>query len=1428
MATAPLGADHDRAREERRSQVERELPDERQEAHGLLWELAEHGVTVRARRGRLKVDAPEGTPAALMDRVTAAEPALLAAVASRPGSLGPRLDGTAGDGPDPEPFALTDLQSAYHVGESDYPQLRTAACVAHGFEVPDLDEERLRTALRTVMARHEMLRAAVDEEGRQRVVPLAPGWGPAVVDWSGLAPGPAREAFTAERAGAADALPPLTAGPQLSCTVYRAQGTSFVLLCLRLFVLDARSIGLVCRDLAAAYEDRPCTGPTAPPGLFRRYVTALAEHRSSQAYRNSVAHWRRRAAELPPPPPLPLLGRPDHAAFARVRHRLPAPVWQRLQERARMAGLSANTVLCTAYAEVLRRWSGRPDISLTVLVATRGMLAADGAGTGPALDACVGNFGSTLLLGCDGAGDTFARRAEALQLRLMEDLPHAWLSAVELARMRRRTQPGAEPASPYVFASGLDTTAGGPLPPHLQTPGWDLVFKAMHTPQVLLDHQVSEEDGELVCTFDHVAAAFPEGLVQELAAAHADLLHRLAAGPAAWTDPHPPALPPALLRAREDANATRRSFPHARVLDGLRRGAADAPGRPAFIGEDGTLGYGAAAAEVGRIAAELTAAGADRGELVGVLARKSTAQYLGALAVVAAGCAYVPLGVDWPAARIEALLGRHGITRVLTDAHGSRLLDQVSHPLTAVPLDAPAGPAGPAVLREGDGADLAYVIFTSGSTGAPKGVAIPHSGLLNTVQDMVERFGIGPDDRLLSLSELHFDLSAFDLFGALHSGAAVVVPPLGGRPDPELWATWLRRSGATVWNTVPALMEMLLDHLGDRAADALGGLRLVLLSGDWIPLGLPERIARAAPKARTVALGGATEASIWSNYHVVDGVDPAWKSVPYGRPLANQRYHVLDAHLADVPHWVPGDLFIAGEGLATAYYGQPELTTERFPCHPRTGERLYRTGDQARYWPDGTLEFLGRTDHQVKVRGYRVDLLEVEQQLAAVPGVRAAACVVLGTGADARLVAFVVPAAVGEEQPDALDAAELRSRLARTLPGYAVPGAFHPLPALPLTANGKRDTRKLLELAGTEVPRTRSAAAGRAPARPPRTEREKTLARLWEQVCGVPVASVDDDFFAVGGSSVTAVRLLRRIEAEFGIRLPLSSLFEASTVAGQAALLDRGAETLLVPVRPEGDAVVVLVHPVGGHLLGYRDLIGALPEHWAVYGLQSPEPARLPATLDALADRYATALDALDGRPVHLLGWSMGGVLAAETARRCPAGDVRSLTVIDSFVQAPESCPPSVFDATAAAVGFFADHVGQRADAAAVDAPPPGHPDPFGYLAARHVPDEPTGSLGALYEQYHALYRLLLTHRPRPLPGAVPTLVVHAEGERGDVFRGLTPLRRHPGGLVPAGAVQHALPGTHYSVMRGEAARTVGRLFHSHLSQIPNTLEGTA
>ncbi|MFG6298092.1 AMP-binding protein, partial [Streptomyces rochei] len=323
------------------------------------------------------------------------------------------------------------------------------------------------------------------------------------------------------------------------------------------------------------------------------------------------------------------------------------------------------------------------------------------------------------------------------------------------------------------------------------------------------------------------------------------------------------------------------------------------------------------------------------------------------------------------------------------------------------------------------------VIYTSGSTGTPKGVMISHRAALNTVEDVNRRFAVTEHDRVLGIAGLGFDLSVYDLFGPLAVGATLVLPRADRRGDPSHWAELVRDFGVTVWNSVPGQLHMLCDWLRSESPTDDGTLRLALISGDWIPVSLPDQARGLLPGLEIVSLGGATEGSIWSIAHPIGEVDTARPSIPYGRPLTNQTFAVLDRHLRPRPEWVPGELYIGGAGVALGYFGDAERTAERFLTHPLTGERLYRTGDLGRYLPDGTIEFLGREDAQIKIRGYRVELAEVEAAVQAHPAVAAGAVVVDDSAAGGRrLAAFVETARKDGEGPAVTSRAQAREAAA--------------------------------------------------------------------------------------------------------------------------------------------------------------------------------------------------------------------------------------------------------------------------------------------------------------------------------------------------------------------------------------------------------------
>ncbi|BCM86724.1 amino acid adenylation domain-containing protein [Methylobacterium indicum] len=439
----------------------------------------------------------------------------------------------------------------------------------------------------------------------------------------------------------------------------------------------------------------------------------------------------------------------------------------------------------------------------------------------------------------------------------------------------------------------------------------------------------------------------------------------------------------------------------------------------------------------------------------------------------------------------------------------------------------------------------AYVIYTSGSTGTPKGVVISHAAALNTCADVTRRNGVGHGDRVLGLSALHFDLSIYDVFGVLGAGGALVLVDEEQRRDPAAWCAAIRTHGVSVWNTVPALFDMLLTYAEGVGADAPASLRLVLLSGDWVGLDLAPRYRRFRPDGRFVAMGGATEAAIWSNAFVVDAIDPAWRSIPYGFPLANQAYRVVDPLGRDCPDRVPGELWIGGDGVALGYLGAPERTAEQFV--EQHGARWYRTGDFGCYWPDGMLEFLGRRDRQVKVGGHRIELGEIDAALRGLPGIRRGVTLALGDR-DKRLVAFAVAGEGADE--DRLDLpAVLAATDASPLPSAEAGdegrvAGFHRL-ARDLTSRFGSEGYAREELVAEISAAYLCASLGIVP-----TVRHADYIAAWLEVLrGDPRAIVA----ASGLASRSAEWLLARLPAEYGFAPETPEADGAGNGDGEAA-----------------------------------------------------------------------------------------------------------------------------------------------------------------------------------------------------------------------------------------------------------------------------------
>ncbi len=707
-------------------------------------------------------------------------------------------------------------------------------------------------------------------------------------------------------------------------------------------------------------------------------------------------------------------------------------------------------------------------------------------------------------------------------------------------------------------------------------------------------------------------------------------------------------------------NATAHALPQTTLVELLQQGMDRDPHAPALVFGDTTLDYATLEARSFALAAQLRAMEVGPGSVVAVALPRSLELVIALVAVLRAGAAYLPLDLAHPDERLARILSSAQPACVLAAAEVSARLDGVPvlapDQWTALSFAAPWADPAPS--------DAAYVIYTSGSTGEPKGVVIEHRAIVNRLLWMREHYGIRSDDRVLQKTPATFDVSVWEFFLPLLCGATLVVAGPDAHRDPTELARLIRAHAITTAHFVPSMLDAFL------AAPASEDLQLrrVFTSGEALDASLRDRF-HGRVQAELHNLYGPTEAAVDVSYWPASAQDRS-RPVPIGFPVWNTRLYVLDARMQPLPVGVPGDLYLGGVQLARGYLGRDDLTAERFLADPfLPGERIYRTGDVGRWRGDGAVEYLGRSDHQVKLRGLRIELGEIEAALRELPGMdRVEVLLRQDVPGDARLAAYV-PAALA-------DAVMLRSHLATRVPDYMVPSAFVGVDQWPVTANGKLDRNALPKPPQSEI-------AGLAP----RTPLEQELAMLFAQALGREAAvAVDADFFSLGGDSLSAVHLLLAIEQRWRCDLGLGALFAQPTVAALAtriaeppALADHalGPVISLAATDADGPTPLFVLHPAGGIAWNYRTLARALQPARPVYGLQSPalDPKQpLPSSIEAMANDYVQRVVTLQSKgPVHLLGWSVGGILAQAMAVRLHeiGREVGELVLLDAY---PSEC----------------------------------------------------------------------------------------------------------------------------------------------------------
>jgi len=1019
-----------------------------------------------------------------------------------------------------------------------------------------VDRERLERSIRVLLQRYPILRCAFfsDAKGlRQRVGPL-PERCLELVDASGWGDEELNRQVNACYRKPFD----LSLGPVVRTTLFTSQEEGSVLLfSAHHIVFDAWSLGVLLSDLAALYDGSDPSELTTKSASYAEFVTW--QRRMIQSPQGEVAwnYWRSRLQKVLTPVCLPTdHPRPIAPTFRGAAHHfeIPASVGSQLRRLAQAENATPFALLAAAFHALMHRYTGAPEIPIGTPLAGRSL---------PEFECAVGYFVNPIILSAPIEADTtFRQHLAAMRETIIGAQEHGDFPFIELVRRLRPERDTSRTPLFQVMLNLIKSTQIGVAGDMLQSGGSDLRLGTLEFEAFPLEQHEAQFDLDL--TLLDTGSALPASLSYNLDLFDGETAARIAKHfltllSAAMANPDRRIAELPLLTPEEqtgilvDWNATARAYPDTTIHRLIEEQVRRAPEATALVFEERSMSYRELNYRANQLANYLRQLGVGPNTLVAVCIERSFEMVIALLGILKSGGAYVPIDPGYPADRQEYMIKDADASVILTQAKfADRLSNPARHLLT---LDKSWNQI---VIQPGEDhkdfvqpGDLVYSIYTSGSTGQPKGAMNTHRGVCNRLLWMQDQYRLTNADCVLQKTPFSFDVSVWEFFWPLMTGARLVLARPEGHKDPAYLVRLIQETRVTTLHFVPSMLRVFLE------AEGLGecnSLRLVICSGEALPYELQERFFELLP-AELHNLYGPTEAAVDVTYWACQRASER-KIVPIGRPVANTQAYVLDGNMQPMPVGVPGELFIGGVQVGSGYWRRPELTNERFILDPfRAAGRLYRTGDLVRWLPDGVLEYLGRTDQQVKIRGFRIEPGEIEAVIAENPKIKQSAVIAReDVSGNQRLVAYI-----SVRDGERLQIANLRALLSERLPEYMVPSDFVQLDEFPLMPNGKVD-RKALPLPESVSP----ATASEIQYQPPRTDTESVIVAIWEEILRIPRVGTNDNFFELGGHSLLAASVMSRVRERYSITLPLRTIFEAPTAAAFASRI----ETMLWASRP--------------------------------------------------------------------------------------------------------------------------------------------------------------------------------------------------------------------------------------------------------------------
>lgn len=1015
------------------------------------------------------------------------------------------------------PYHMTEIQTAYLIGRQSTFEIGNIS--THNYmEIETLLEvDKMEQAVNMLIQRHEMLRTVFLPDATQKTLENVPYYKIRYEDISQLNNEEQKNRIMMQRNIMSHSIFEVEQWPSFEMVVFRLDDNKKLLFfSYDLLAVDSASGGILVKEFIELYRGEQNLKQINY--TFKQYVQDCNDLKNTEVYKNCKKYWSEKLETFPSAPTLPFKCQPqdiEKPVFKRLKMTIVNTKWQYFVEKVSNLGLTSSSVLASIYGSILARYGNQQELAINMTVFNRYPFHPD-------IYAVVGDFTSVILLHYKDEPKTFWDKCKQLQITMAEGLENRHYNGVDFIRdyVNYHNIDSGKAVMPYVFTSML---FGDELR-HRDEIG--VITNGIgQTPQVFIDLQVLEVKGKLEVSWDYVEALFEESLMVEMFERYIEIINCICENDDVEQAVHMinDKYESKLDAIIEQYNSSEESITYKLLYDDFVKRAKENPEKIAVMDNCSEMTYKQLEDLSSKIAQKLIDDKLSVGESVGVYAERRVETIAMVLGILRAGGNYVPLNIDNPPERNKYILNSCNAKLAINLSWLEQNIEENSRVLENeiyVPIE-----------------EKAYIIFTSGSTGTPKGVVISHKACSNTIQDINQKFNVSNQDVFLAVSSLCFDLSVYDIFGALSVGAQLVIP--ADQRDIDNLCNLILDKKVTIWNSVPAILDLILKN---NESIRYKSFRYILLSGDWIPLDIWGRMKKQCPDAKLISLGGATEASIWSIYYPVTSISENWRSIPYGYPLANQKMYVLDYNLKPCPINVTGDIYIGGIGLANEYIADEEKTNNAFVYTNDFG-RIYKTGDYGVLKPEGYIEFLGRDDNQVKVRGYRIELGEIEEIMNRYEGITHSIAIINKEKESVSILGYVV-------SQKAVDEKELRAFISKFLPNYMIPNAIIQLEEVPLTHNGKIDKKLLPKIEKTNNSLYKAAS----------NDIEDALVKAWSQVLNKDNIGIDDNFFEMGGTSLQAIQVVGILSKKFTISI--NDLFSNTTISKLAKVINYKKESV--------------------------------------------------------------------------------------------------------------------------------------------------------------------------------------------------------------------------------------------------------------------------